>query len=73
MLASSDELIAGFNQQVGNEMGASMQYISIASFSQASARPTASAAELKPVLGAPISGIRNSLPESTTKRTKRIA
>ncbi len=32
MLASSDELIAGFNQQVGNEMGASMQYISIASF-----------------------------------------
>lgn len=32
MLASSDDLVAGFNQQVGNEMGASMQYISIASF-----------------------------------------
>ena len=32
MLASSENLIAGFNQQVGNEMGASMQYISIASF-----------------------------------------
>ena len=32
MLASSDKLIDGFNQQVGNEMGASMQYISIASF-----------------------------------------
>jgi len=32
MLASSDGLIGGFNQQIGNEMGASMQYISIASF-----------------------------------------
>ena len=32
MLASSEDLIGGFNQQVGNEMGASMQYISIASF-----------------------------------------
>ena len=32
MLASSSELINGFNTQVGNEMGASMQYISIASY-----------------------------------------
>ncbi|MGI9629172.1 MAG: ferritin [Longimicrobiales bacterium] len=32
MLASSDELTQSLNQQVGNEMGASMQYISIAAY-----------------------------------------
>ena len=32
MLASSEELTAKLNQQVGNEMGASMQYIAIASY-----------------------------------------
>ena len=32
MLPTSEKLIDAFNQQVGNEMGASMQYISIASF-----------------------------------------
>lgn len=32
MLASSDALTEKLNQQVGNEMGASMQYISIAAF-----------------------------------------
>ncbi len=32
MTLGSEKLFAAFNQQVGNEMGASMQYISIASY-----------------------------------------
>jgi len=31
-MLASDKLIAAFNQQVGNEMGASLQYIAIASY-----------------------------------------
>ncbi|MES1241389.1 MAG: ferritin [Acidobacteriota bacterium] len=31
-MLASDKLIQAFNQQIGNEMGASMQYISIASY-----------------------------------------
>ena len=31
-MLASDKLIDAFNQQIGNEMGASMQYIAIASY-----------------------------------------
>ena len=31
-MLASDKLIQAFNQQIGNEMGASMQYIAIASY-----------------------------------------
>ncbi|HKV10101.1 MAG TPA: ferritin-like domain-containing protein, partial [Thermoanaerobaculia bacterium] len=31
-MLASERLIQAFNQQIGNEMGASMQYISIASY-----------------------------------------
>ncbi|HYN21521.1 MAG TPA: ferritin-like domain-containing protein, partial [Thermoanaerobaculia bacterium] len=31
-MLANDKLIQAFNQQIGNEMGASMQYIAIASY-----------------------------------------
>lgn len=36
---ANDSLIAAFNQQVGNEMGASLQYVSIASYFSREALP----------------------------------
>ena len=38
-MLASDKLIEAFNQQIGNEMGASLQYIAIASFFDAETLP----------------------------------
>lgn len=38
-MMASDQLIAKMNQQIGNEMGASLQYISIASYFDAESLP----------------------------------
>ena len=38
-MLASDKLIQAFNQQIGNEMGASMQYIAIASYFDAETLP----------------------------------
>ena len=38
-MLASDKLIDAFNQQIGNEMGASMQYIAIASYFDAETLP----------------------------------
>ena len=53
-MLASDKLIAAFNRQIGNEMGASMLYVSIASYFDSEALPSSpSSSTARPRRSAP--------------------